>query len=57
MLFNVNFSFNRLGFVYSRKRKGVIDLEEFEVVVGKRIGVMYGRMIRDDILYSVWMLN
>lgn len=53
----MNFSFNRLGFVYGRKRKGVIDLEEFEVVVGKRVGVMYGRMIRDDILYSVWMLN
>ena len=54
---NVNLSFNRSGPQYGRKRKGAIDLEEFEVAAGKRAGAMHGRMTRDDALHSVWVQN
>lgn len=54
---NVNLSFNRSGPQYARKRKGAIDLEEFEVAAGKRTGAMHGRMTRDDALHSVWVQN
>lgn len=54
---HVNLSFNRSGPAYSRKRKGAIDLEEFEVTAGKRMGPIHGHMTRDDTVHGMWMAN
>lgn len=51
----VNLSFNRSGPAYGRKRKGAVDLEEFEITAGKRLGSTHGRMTRDDTLHGLWV--
>lgn len=52
---HVNLSFNRSGPAYGRKRKGALDLEEFEIAAGKRMGPVHGRVTRDDTLHGVWV--
>lgn len=51
----VNLSFNRSGPAHGRKRKGFVDLEEFEITAGKRLGSTHGRMTRDDTLHGLWV--
>ena len=52
----VNLTFNRTGPTYVRKRKGTMDLEEYEVA-NKHGSLVHGCVGREDTLHNAWMAN